>query len=322
MRAFYFYTLISTAGIANAFHVGGLGRGTVAQSSRVLRAVPTDEVDLKGISGMKGYYRRPSRAIEKGGGFYVPGLEGERIRVLTAAALVLMYVTNRAGQTVASLPQVISELTGLSLALLLFVQGAADAFLGPEIDSVGNYGGSTTASSTLSSTAAFLTVLQKDPDSLSSPAVSIAIAETVARSAVQTSPATTSVMLLSPSAAGVVTVSLELGPVGRQPLSSASASAIYKAFTSTSTVSSNPDQSSAGKVKVILLPYNDFSQRVGANGLGNAELLLPAGTPTAVVVVAVVETAGNPLLWLLGCATDEVDVGWAKTLLNAPLSER
>ena len=27
---------------------------------------------------MKGYYVRPSRAIEKGGGFFVPGLEGDR----------------------------------------------------------------------------------------------------------------------------------------------------------------------------------------------------------------------------------------------------
>jgi hypothetical protein len=131
-------------------------------------------------------------------------------------------------------------------------------------------------------------------------------------------------MLLSSSAAGV-TVTLELGPVGRQPLSSSSASAIYKAFASTSAVSSSsssPDQSSAGKV--ILLPYNEFNERVrgGTKGLGNAEMLPPAGTPTAVVVAVVVETAGSPQLWLLSCATDEVDVGWAKTLLNAPLCDR
>ena len=51
-----------------------------------------DKVDMKGLPGMKGYYRRPSRAIEKGGGFFVPGLEGERIRLLTAVALSLIHI--------------------------------------------------------------------------------------------------------------------------------------------------------------------------------------------------------------------------------------
>ena len=38
---------------------------------------------------MKGFYRRPSKAIEQGGGFFIPGLEGERIRIVTALALLV-----------------------------------------------------------------------------------------------------------------------------------------------------------------------------------------------------------------------------------------
>ena len=48
-----------------------------------------DEKDLDGIRGLRGYYRRPSRAIEKGGGFFVPGLEDEKIRVLSASLLLV-----------------------------------------------------------------------------------------------------------------------------------------------------------------------------------------------------------------------------------------
>jgi hypothetical protein len=39
----------------------------------------------------------PSRAIEKGGGFFVPGLEGERIRVLTQRLWIFMLAVNRNG---------------------------------------------------------------------------------------------------------------------------------------------------------------------------------------------------------------------------------
>lgn len=87
-----------------------------------------DKVDMKGLPGMKGYYRRPSRAIEKGGGFFVPGLEGERIRLLTAVALFAMFSLNRAGQVVQTFPQVVSETTGLIMAIVLLLQGIAELF--------------------------------------------------------------------------------------------------------------------------------------------------------------------------------------------------
>lgn len=97
------------------------------------------ESDMEGKRGMKGYYRRPSRAIEKGGGFFVPGLEGEKIRVVSAAVLVLMIASNRAGVQDATVAQVTSEVIGVVMAVILFVQGIAEAF--PQI------GASTSAAS-------------------------------------------------------------------------------------------------------------------------------------------------------------------------------
>ena len=87
-----------------------------------------DAADMAGKAGLKGYYRRPSRAIEKGGGFFVPGLEGERIRLLTAMTLVATFGINRSGQIVSSFPQVVSETVGLIMALILFLQGFAELF--------------------------------------------------------------------------------------------------------------------------------------------------------------------------------------------------
>ena len=85
------------------------------------------ESDMEGKRGMKGYYRRPSRAIEKGGGFFVPGLEGEKIRVVSAAVLVLAIASNRAGVQDATIAQITSEVIGLVMAVILFVQGIAEA---------------------------------------------------------------------------------------------------------------------------------------------------------------------------------------------------
>jgi len=87
-----------------------------------------DKGDMQGIKGMKGYYKRPSRAIERGGGFFVPGLEGERIRLLTVVALVALFSVNNSGQVVTTFPQVVSETVGLTMAFILFLQGAAELF--------------------------------------------------------------------------------------------------------------------------------------------------------------------------------------------------
>ncbi|KAL1527128.1 hypothetical protein AB1Y20_015810 [Prymnesium parvum] len=68
-----------------------------------------------------GYYARPSAAFEQGGGFFVPGLEGKRLRLAAAALLAAGLALNRAlspAEPAAS--QLGSEALGLAgLALLL-----------------------------------------------------------------------------------------------------------------------------------------------------------------------------------------------------------
>ncbi|KAJ8904952.1 hypothetical protein NDN08_001465 [Rhodosorus marinus] len=64
----------------------------------------------------QGFYKRPSKAIEKGGGFYVPGLRGWRLRASVGSLLIALLTANHisAGQ---NLPRdfIISELiAGLS----------------------------------------------------------------------------------------------------------------------------------------------------------------------------------------------------------------
>lgn len=43
-----------------------------------------------------GYYKNPSRAIEKGGGFYIPGLRGPRLRFLVPVVAVVFLAANHA----------------------------------------------------------------------------------------------------------------------------------------------------------------------------------------------------------------------------------
>ena len=88
--------LLSTLPTALAFRSNSLRpvAHTTAASPLAQAADDSDELlykDVKstGERGMKGFYRRPSKAIEQGGGFFVPGLEGERVRLLTAFALLI-----------------------------------------------------------------------------------------------------------------------------------------------------------------------------------------------------------------------------------------
>ena len=54
----------------------------ILERTRIYQRFEEEEKDLQPLKingkSMKGYYVRPSRAIEKGGGFFVPGLEGDR----------------------------------------------------------------------------------------------------------------------------------------------------------------------------------------------------------------------------------------------------
>lgn len=70
----------------------------------------------------KGFYLRPSSAIERGGGFFVPGLEGSRLRIVGATGVLVLVGLNRAsaaGNFDAAL--VVSELLTVAAAIALIV---------------------------------------------------------------------------------------------------------------------------------------------------------------------------------------------------------
>lgn len=71
--------------------------------------------------GMKGYYRRPSRAIEKGGGFFIPGLEDEKIRIVAVAILFAMLTLNSVGSPYFTFQLAVSDAITVVTSLLLLV---------------------------------------------------------------------------------------------------------------------------------------------------------------------------------------------------------
>lgn len=74
-----------------------------------------------------GYYQRPSAAVEQGGAFYIPGLEGSRLRVVAGSVLGFGLLLNRfvatPGEPASS--QLVSEVLGTIGIVVLFVQAAA-----------------------------------------------------------------------------------------------------------------------------------------------------------------------------------------------------
>ncbi|KAA8494103.1 hypothetical protein FVE85_4078 [Porphyridium purpureum] len=83
--------------------------------------------------GSKALYKRPSIAIEKGGGFYIPGLEGPRLRIFigTVAGLLLTWNHSSGPGLNASWHTLLSEsvaaLAALSLLSIAFKQMNAPA---------------------------------------------------------------------------------------------------------------------------------------------------------------------------------------------------
>ena len=90
-----------------------------AHAARVVATAPPP------VSGS--FYRRPAKALERGGGFYVPGLEGDRLRIaaatLVSAAIVANHVTS--SQPLAEQQQA-SEAIGAFLAAYTLVQAAVE----------------------------------------------------------------------------------------------------------------------------------------------------------------------------------------------------
>lgn len=88
----------------------------------------------------KGVYVRPSAAIERGSGFYVPGLEGSRVRIIFGAlCLILSYVNSVLGLGDSNIAAVefSQKLVGFYGILLLFqglVEYGKEAGLGLDFD--------------------------------------------------------------------------------------------------------------------------------------------------------------------------------------------
>lgn len=114
--------------------------------------------------------------------------------MLSAAVLVLMIASNRAGVQTATSTQITSEVIGVVMAVILFIQGIAEAF--PS---------SSSGTSTTATISTFLTVIQSAPKSLQLTSV-----ETAARSVIQTCEDVSYVLIISNTEKKVI---LELGPV-------------------------------------------------------------------------------------------------------------
>jgi len=78
---------------------------------------------------VKGVYSRPSAAIERGSGFYVPGLEGSKVRILFGIlVLLLSYVNTLLGLGDSNMEAVeFSQKTVTFYGTLLLLQGLVEA---------------------------------------------------------------------------------------------------------------------------------------------------------------------------------------------------
>ncbi len=74
------------------------------------------------------YYKRPAAAMERGGGFYVPGLEGGRLRVAAASVLAVGLVLNHAFSSEPMPSQWVSEALGAAGCAAVIAQSVAQQF--------------------------------------------------------------------------------------------------------------------------------------------------------------------------------------------------
>ncbi|CAN0056084.1 unnamed protein product, partial [Hapterophycus canaliculatus] len=71
-------------------------------------------------------YRRPSAAIERGGGFFVPGLEGFRLRFVLAAVILGLLSLDGFSRPGMTTSQVVSEVLAGLAGISLLVQALLD----------------------------------------------------------------------------------------------------------------------------------------------------------------------------------------------------
>lgn len=76
----------------------------------------------------KGVYVRPSAAIERGSGFFIPGLEGPKVRLLFGIVVLLLTAVNRALTIILPTDGVmtVTETLAIGYAMLLLLQAAIE----------------------------------------------------------------------------------------------------------------------------------------------------------------------------------------------------
>lgn len=111
---------------------GGGGRAAGGQGRRTRLEASKGEDEAAKRGGRKGFYVRPSKAVELGGGFYVPGLEGTRLRMALSAFAIAMLLVNRAilPGFVPQQSQNISEVITAATTLMLLGQALYETFGG------------------------------------------------------------------------------------------------------------------------------------------------------------------------------------------------
>lgn len=83
-------------------------------------------VPLSATKGNKGVYSRPSAAIERGSGFFIPGLEGPRVRLVFGIVVLILTVLNHVLLS-SNLPTVnFPERLAVVYAVLLLLQAAIE----------------------------------------------------------------------------------------------------------------------------------------------------------------------------------------------------
>ena len=98
---------------------------TLAMTRRSLLAMAPKETPSEAIARRgerKGFYVRPSAAIEKGGGFFIPGLEGWKLRGLISTVVGVLLLLNRSGGYEPTPSQLVSEGIAATAAILLVFQ--------------------------------------------------------------------------------------------------------------------------------------------------------------------------------------------------------
>jgi hypothetical protein len=117
---------------SNSFRTAAIGHGRNSISS----SVRTSTILYESKPKAKGVYARPSAAIERGSGFFVPGLEGSRVRILFGLiVLFLSYLTTMNGigdsnTDSVAFSQKLVLFYGLLLLFQGIIEGAKEAGLG------------------------------------------------------------------------------------------------------------------------------------------------------------------------------------------------